>query len=180
MPSKYNLYLKHNNNLVKAPLSLNEVKEFLHIEAEFKEQDNLLYDLLNMATEYAEWYTGKSLMKKEWNIVCIGQIPSKLYLPHGPIISVTKVFCPNHFTITKYNYNIEIIGGYIEFFNMPHYGKVNIEYVAGYETVEEMPQVVKEGILHHISSAYHNRDNTQFTSQVKKLYDQFREVRLTL
>ena len=180
MSAKYNIYFKYHRHSIQSPLSLNEVKNFLNIEEGFSEKDNLLHDLLNIATDYAEWYTEKSLMQREWHMVCIGQIPSKLYLLYGPVIKVTKVTCENNPTFSEENYRIENIGGYVEFYNLQYDSKISIDYLAGHTNTHEIPRVIKEGILHHISSVYHRRDDNNYITHIKKLYDQFREVRLTL
>ncbi len=176
----HNIYFKHHHHSTQTPVSLNEVKNFLNIEEDFLEQDNLLHNLLNIATEYAEWYTEKSLMQREWNMVCVGQIPSKLYLLYGPIIKVTKITCENNPIFSEENYHIENIGGYIEFYNLHYDIKINIDYIAGHTSTDDIPETIKEGILHHISAVYHKRNDTNYITHIKKLYEQFREVRLTL
>lgn len=180
MSLNYNLYLKRDTCPIVLPLSILQVKGFLSIDANYSDQDELLVDLLKMATDYAEWYTEKSFMEQEWKIVCIGVVPNRLYLPFGPIIEVKMVSSDDVHKLAKDDYRVEEIGGYIEFLNNACYRKVEIIYASGHKSAGEVPAVIKEGILNHISCAYHNRDGTQFISKIKRLYDQFRELRLTL
>ncbi len=177
MVSNYNIYLKSLTNPKHPPLSIIQVKKFLNISPESNEQDDLLTDLLTMATEYAEWYTEKSLMEQEWKILCIGHIPNRLYLPHGPLIKVEQVTSPNE---TQPKYSVETIANYIEFFYLSSYGKVEITYKAGHTHQNEIPAFIKEGILQHIAYSYENRSDPQIMWHVKKSYDKFRELRLTL
>ena len=180
MTPSYNLYLKSLTFPKKAPLPLNQLKNFLSIDVNYHNQDDLLEDLLNMATEYAEWYTEKSFMRQEWKIVCIGQIPNRIYLPYGPIISVEKIILEDGTALSTNSYVVEIIGSYVQFFFLGYYGKIEIIYTSGHDDTGKIPAFVREGILWHVSYAYHNRNDIHLMSNVRKLYDQFREVRLTL
>ncbi|MBQ4875173.1 MAG: phage head-tail connector protein [Rickettsiaceae bacterium H1] len=180
MKPNYNLYLKRLKTYKEPPISILQVKKFLNIEDNYRNRDSLLADLLNIATEYAEWYTEKSFMKQEWKILCIGNIPKRIYLPFGPIIKVKKVKCQNQTLLDNDDYSVEIIGKYIEFHRLGYYGRVEIIYTASNKTPEEVPSLIKEGILQHVSYAYHNRNDSQLISDVKKLYEQFREIKLTI
>ncbi len=180
MSSNYNLYVRSGNNVKDSPLSLNEVKEFLNIDINFSDHDNLLTNLLNMATEYAEWYTEKSFMKQDWRVICVGCLPRRLYLPFGPVINVKEIKLESGEVLINNSYSVETIGNYVEFKFLGYYGKTEVIYTAGHESKEEVPGALQEGILQHVSYAYNNRDSSQFMLGVKKLYDQFRELKLTL
>ncbi|MCA4774818.1 phage gp6-like head-tail connector protein [Wolbachia endosymbiont of Mansonella ozzardi] len=56
------------------PVTLKEVKSFLRVEN--YQDDKLISSLISVATDYAEWYTEKSLVKQTW------QVSYEDYIPH--------------------------------------------------------------------------------------------------
>ena len=180
MASNYNLFLKSLTSPKIPPLTLNEVKKFLNIDIAYNDQDDFLGILLNMATEYAEWYIGKSFMRQVWKIACVGYIPKKIYLPCGPIIELREIILGDMSVMGSSMYVVETICGYVEFLSSSYYGKVEITYVAGHETAAEVPALIRVGLLQHIYSTYNNRADISLMTNIRSIYGQFCSLQLTL
>ncbi|MGL9718081.1 MAG: head-tail connector protein [Wolbachia sp.] len=142
--------------------------------------DNLS-DPIFMATDYAEWYMEKSLVKQTWQVSCEGYIPRRIYLSYGPvrvIISATATISKNQEKTTP-KYYFSDVGGYVEFFSYLNAIRVDIVYEAGYDNV---PEQIKLGIMQHVSALYKNRESevSSHLSEVKEVYSPFREPRVVL
>ncbi|AAZ68425.1 head-tail connector protein [Ehrlichia canis] len=166
------------------PITLSEVKSFLRINN--NQDDTLINNLITMASEYAQWYIEKSLMKQTWEISCSGYIPGKIQLLFNPIIKV------NYVKITHTNgteelidqkyYYVDTIQSYISFNKQIHGNKIEIVYEAGYTDNASIPAQIKHGILHHVAVSYKNRESENINNLtfIKNIYSPFRELKLVL
>ncbi|WCR58197.1 head-tail connector protein [Wolbachia endosymbiont of Ctenocephalides felis wCfeJ] len=171
--------VQRKSKLKSFPVTLEEVKSFLRIESD--QDDKLISNLIFMATDYAEWYMEKSLVKQTWQVSCEGHIPNRIYLSYGPvrvIISATATMSKNQEKRTL-KYYFSDIGGYIEFFNHLNAIRVEIVYEAGYDKV---PEQIKLGIMQHVSALYKNRESevNSYLSEVKGVYSPFCELKVVL
>ncbi len=157
-------------------ISLDMVKDFLRIKN--NSDDDLLNRLIEMAIEYAEWYMEKSLIKQKWQLVYKDHFSKKIYLNFGPVINVERVFITNNnVDYDVYDYSVHKIGGYIQLDSPVMYGELNIIYLTGYEQPNLIPGQIKEAILLHISSSYHQKSEI---SMIQKMYSPFREYKTLL
>ena len=177
-----NRNISYSKNLKSIPItsdrvvSLNLVKSFLRIAN--SEEDELLTNLISMATEYAEWYMEKSLLQKEYSLYYTGVIPKTLYLIFGPIIKINNVsFEYSKLTTKIYDYHLNLFTNTLEFRNTLGTGDLLIKYIAGYEDTNLIPEQIKEGILLHISSSYHQRSSI---SMIQKIYQPFRQYNIAI
>ncbi|WP_407809690.1 head-tail connector protein, partial [Staphylococcus aureus] len=51
---------------------------------------------------------------------------------------------------------------------------VAIEFVAGWESAEEVPEPIRQGILQHVAASYSNKVCAEIPEGAKALYDPFR------
>lgn len=178
------IYLTRKSAPVTYPVSLSMVKSFLRVEN--NQDDDLISNLVSIATEYAEWYMEKSLMRQKWQISCIGYIPRKIQLIFGPLIgveSVKTVFRNNDETVVNQDlYYVDMIGSYIEFYSYFNVRRLDVIYEAGHLDANLIPAQIKHGIAYHVAIAYKNREaeNSSSLAIVREIYSPFREVKVVL
>ncbi|UQD54670.1 phage head-tail connector protein [Anaplasma phagocytophilum] len=167
------------------PVSLEDAKLFLGINN--NKEDALLRNLISISTEYAQWYIERSLMQQTWQLSYSGEVvPKKIYLPFGPLISVTSVNTTSAWnekvTIKSNNYCVDMLRSSIELSSCLDSVRVEIVYSAGYLAPEIIPAQVRHGILHHTAISYKNRSNVDIKHMtfLKEMYLPFRELKLVL
>ncbi|ACZ49291.1 hypothetical protein ACIS_00733 [Anaplasma centrale str. Israel] len=167
------------------PVTLTEVKSFLGINN--NNEDSLLTDIISMSSEYAQWYIERSLGKQIWVLSYSGSnIPQKIYLPFGPVVSVISVGIVAHNatlrTISDKEYSVDSLRSSIVFPTAIRTSGIEIVYEAGYVDVRDIPMQIRHGILHHVAVAYKRRDSmtVEQLAFIKEIYTPFREVRLVL
>lgn len=190
------------------PFSVKEAKEFMKLENnELSEAENNLIDLLIiMATEYAEWYTGCSIISKIWEVVYKGKFTSMVELPCGPVKFIKQVYLDGYLinkkdsTVPQHDYFKLEEEKYLVFKKTFSYKYLKIVYRAGYSQ-GELPESIKLGILHHVASAYYkgylpkvnaektvsvfsrggdNSDMIETMKLLKQLYFPYRKLELCL
>ncbi|MGL9762601.1 MAG: phage head-tail connector protein [Wolbachia sp.] len=70
----------------------------LNLRLENYQNDKLISSFISVATDYAEWYTEKSLVKQTWQVSYEDYILHRIYLSYGPvkmIMSVTVTMSKN-------------------------------------------------------------------------------------
>ncbi|WP_395877431.1 head-tail connector protein [Ehrlichia muris] len=166
------------------PITLSEVKSFLRINN--NQDDILINNLITMASEYAQWYIEKSLMKQTWEISCSSYIPGKIQLLFNPIIKVNYVKTihtngSEEFIDQKY-YHVDTLLSYISFNKQIHGDRIEILYEAGYTDNALIPAQIRHGILHHVAISYKNRESENINNLtfIKNIYSPFRELKLVL
>jgi uncharacterized phiE125 gp8 family phage protein/SPP1 family predicted phage head-tail adaptor len=142
------------------PVSLAEVKIYLRIT--HAHEDAILADMIKAARLIAEEQTGKSLITQGWNITYDGAPPQRVFLPYGPIQSISNVvvylddasshiIAPTHYTLSARK---ELV-----FYQIPSGQRVEIDYVAGYgDAAEDVPASLRQALLLHIAYLYEHRD----------------------
>ncbi|MGN7678657.1 MAG: head-tail connector protein [Anaplasma sp.] len=167
------------------PVTLKEVRSFLEIHN--NKEDELLASLIAIAAEYAQWYIEQSLSRQTWLLSCAGNnIPKKICLPFGPVISVTSVVTTGTYgavnILEKGKYLLDVSRSSITLSSMSNVAKIDIVYDAGYADAKDVPMQIKCGILHHIAIAYKRRDEMRVghLTFIKEIYSPFREVKLVL
>ncbi|WCR59550.1 MAG: hypothetical protein PG978_000986 [Wolbachia endosymbiont of Ctenocephalides felis wCfeF] len=179
MSTSPKIHVQRKSKSKSLPVTLEEVKSFLRVEND--QDDKLISSLISVATDYAEWYTEKSLVKQTWQVSYEDYIPHRIYLSYGPvriIMSVTATISKNQEEkILKYYFSN--VGGYIEFLSHLNAIRVDVVYEAGYDNV---PEQIKLGIMQHVSALYKNRESEvkSYLSEVKGVYSPFREPRVVL
>ncbi|WP_395462658.1 head-tail connector protein [Wolbachia endosymbiont of Cantharis cryptica] len=175
------IYVQRKSKPKSFPVTLEEVKSFLRIEND--QDDKLISNLILMATDYAEWYMEKSLVKQTWQVSCEDYVPRRIYLSYGPvrvIISAIATISKNQEKRTLKCYFSDV-GSYVELFNYLNAIRVDVVYEAGYDNV---PEQIKLGIMQHVSALYKNRESEVISYLFKVVkevyYSPFRELRVVL
>ncbi|QGR03382.1 hypothetical protein EDL79_02135 [Ehrlichia ruminantium] len=178
------LCITRKSTPMSSPITLSEAKSFLRINN--NADDKLINNLIAIASEYAQWYIEKSLMRQIWQISCNGHIPRKIQLPFNPIIKVNyvKIIHTNgsEELIDKKQYYVDTALSHILFHTQANVNRIEILYEAGYTDTSLIPAQIKHGILHHVAVAYKNREseNTNLLTFIKDIYSPFRELKLVL
>ncbi|QJC27572.1 phage head-tail connector protein [Anaplasma platys] len=168
------------------PISLAEAKSFIGIKNE--EEDVLVRRLVSISTEYAQWFMEKSLAKQAWQLSYSGkQMPLKIYLPFGPLLSVSEVNIQEKSRgitvhVARDKYRVDTALSCIVFITPINTLKVEVTYLSGYENTDSIPAQVKYGILYHTAVAYKNRSDmdVRHLAFIKDIYQPFKEVRIVL
>ena len=167
------------------PVTLTEVKSFLGINN--NNEDGLLTNIISISSEYAQWYIEQSLSRQTWVLSYGGgNIPKKIFLPFGPIVSVVSVRVATQNTalrtVAKEEYFVDSLQSSVVVCTATGATKTEIVYEAGYADARDIPTQIKHGILHHVAVAYKRRDSmtVEHLAFIKEIYAPFREVRLVL
>jgi len=145
------------------PLTLEEIKNFLRIDADYTSDDDDLIATCRGAREKLEKELNLTfkpkVLKMQWN-------GDRIYIPYGPVTEVVKLTTASD-EVTELTYNISgldfpMIGndycdshyivypvGYNE-----NFGLFNLTYNAGYDT---LPYGLKQALLIQIDYEYKNR-----------------------
>ncbi len=160
-------------------VSLEETKSFMQIEHDV--EDNLLKELIKMATHLLEVYTGRSFLKQKWLYKChldlcndlgtlssnfdgkISQNNIKIPLVNVPIMEITKVTFDGKEVVSP-NFKLESIGSE-EFLSLNiknHQSKtaveLEVEYFAGYgENLTDIPYAIRLAVMMMVSRIYKDR-----------------------
>jgi uncharacterized phiE125 gp8 family phage protein len=172
------------------PLALEEAKKHVRVEPDFTEDDDYLRGLLLAVKDWAEGETSKALLTQTL-ILHLDRFPygRRVYLPRPPLQSVTGItYLDTTNTLqTLPVAQYQVVGarvtpdahapcGYI----LPAYGTwwpvtypvtecVQITYVAGWTTVEAVPQRIKQAMLIMLGDLYENRERIVTGATVEKL-----------
>lgn len=174
-------YLDMVEQPAEEPLTLSEVKQALAIDS--SEEDASLANLIKAARIMAEEYLKRSLITQSWQLQFDLYAPSIVVLPRGPVQSVTSV------KIIARDWSEQVLDSSAYYLNagkehlifdaVPMGQIVQIQYVAGYGSVADVPQTVKQGMLNHIINMYNNPDKEKsLPGSSTELYDQFRVIKL--
>jgi len=163
------------------PVTLTEAK--LHLRVDSADEDTLITRLITVAREAAEKYTKRSLITQTWKLVYDGYAPSEVFLPRGPIQSVTsaKIIARDNTetTIATNTYYLNSGKEKVVFDAAPFGHTVEIIYVAGYGDASNVPDSIKQGMLTHISHLYESRSaDLSLPKNSIPLYDAYRVIKL--
>lgn len=125
----------------------------VHLRLDLPDDRAYVLDLIDAATAYAEGAMDSSLGTQ--TIEATFYDGDKLWLPRGPIQSITSVVDANNTTITDYT-----VEGYgtidVLKVNRPYKGPLVVTYTAGFDAV---PADVKQAILCHVGTLYEFRES---------------------
>lgn len=166
---------------VLLPVSLAEAKR--HLRVDDNSEDALIEGLVRAATEHLDGWAGvlgRCLVEQEWR-QDFDRFAHELYLPLGPVISVTTVTWRNAAgqvaTVSASNYDLRTDAGgnncvrFDSDYSFPddlHESRaVSVTYKAGYETIPEesetpaqstVPAPIKAAILLLVGHWFSNRE----------------------
>ena len=166
------------------PVTLTEAKLYLRVDN--TNEDTLITDLITAARMVAESWLRRSLITQTWQLAFDLGIPSSIWLPMGPVISLVSVIVVNQDGTTTIpdssTYWLNAAQNALVMNTILTGFKVQITYTAGYGADENtLPRPIKQGILAHIASMYDSRGESGdsiLPEQTVGLYAPYREVRL--
>jgi len=161
------------------PVSLEEAKKHLIVDADDTSEDTLIYGCISAARKAAESFLGRSLITQTWDLY-LDSFPNADFIdiPFPPLASVTHVkYKATDYgttaTLTTWaatNYIVDTINepGSIRLaygISWPTtYGEaqdVQIRFVCGYGNASAVPQNIKQAILLKLTDLYENRGDTE-------------------
>jgi uncharacterized phiE125 gp8 family phage protein len=162
------------------PLTLAETKLFLRLDA--ADVDALVTRLIAAARQAAEEYLRRSLITQSWSLAFDDSAPMLVDLPMGPVQSITSVVSTaQDGTPTNVAANQYLLGAGKRqlFFASPVIGNiVSITYVAGFGAAASVPEIIKQGMLHHIAAMFEGRAVTVLPETSRALYAAWRVERV--
>ena len=155
-------------NLVTAatfyPVSIGEGREHLRVTG--TDEDDLIESYIKAATLYAENYTEKIWSTQTWDYF-LDDFPTTIQIPYLPLQSVTFVkYYDEDNTLTTLvedtDYRVDLNQGKIEYIdNWPSVydrsSAVNVRFVCGYASVDNIPEDIKHAIKLILGAYYENR-----------------------
>lgn len=151
------------------PINLIEAKTHMRVDCD--SDDDYIISLITAAREWCETYQNRAYIAQTWE-VALDEFLNKIELPKPPLQSVTSIKYYNaneeETTISTDDYYVDTYSqkGIISLKHNKQWPKIRlrpvngviIRYVAGYESVEDVPKKVKQAILMLISHWYENRE----------------------
>lgn len=158
------------------PLTLEEVKIHLKIEADETTEDTLLNSLITSARIHAETYTRRALGAQTWTLymdkfdydddeICISYPPLtavnsvKYYDEYGVLITMS----PTLYQVDTHSTPGRIVIAYGEVWPQTELGRINaveIEFNCGYtDGVNIIPESIKQAMLLMIGHWYSNKES---------------------
>jgi len=155
------------------PLNLEEAKA--HLRVDIEDDDGIILDLIKVSRQYAETVTGRALVTQTWKYY-IDDFPVKDYieLPKPKLQSVSSFkYTDYNLTVTTLVENTDYI---VDTNSEPGrvvlaYGKtwptttlhvtspIEIIFICGYGTPDDVEQSIKQGMKIDISDMYENRES---------------------
>jgi len=170
--------IKTTSELNFLPVSLEEVKGFIHVEGENLDEDDLLTLHIKAATHTLEVLGWQSIIQKT-RVLYLRDYPDKIYLPYPPfqalnsVLSVTSIkYLPssdgeNYTALNSSNYGLNetSFSPYIYWKSNASFPAIfddvkaiEVIYNTGYPDAESVPSEIKSVILCLVSHLYDNRD----------------------
>lgn len=152
------------------PINLDDVKK--HTIIEITDDDALVESLIVAAVQYAENYTRRALMTQTWKLK-LDSFPSLIKLYKNPVQSVSSIQYVdtdgNTQTESSSIYTVDtdaepalIYEAYNQVWSSTRdiRNAVTITFVAGYATVDDVPQQIKQALYMLIAHWYKNREDS--------------------
>ncbi len=151
------------------PVTLDRAKEALRVTG--TDDDNYITDLIKVAREYAEEFTGRAFLEQVWDATFDqGKLPRDgiIELPRPPLKALRdRILYLDTEGVLQYlpeeNYTVDhkSTPGRIQFENMPAikdtFSALYFRYRAGYDSVDAVPNIIKQAILYMVVHFYENR-----------------------
>lgn len=154
------------------PVTLQEVLDYCKIDTGI--EDDIITDLIITAREQCEDYTGLSIVPRTVTAL-VNNACGALYLPYGPVISVSSVTDAENVVIDTDNYELQ--GFYFPRIISPVDCGLTFVYTAGYGIA---PEKIKTAIKQQVFFLYENRGEknveTTLSAQAKSTLQRLRRV----
>jgi uncharacterized phiE125 gp8 family phage protein len=166
------------------PITLAQAKTYLRVDV--TTEDTVITDMIVAARMTAENWLRRSLINQVWKLAYDDLLPQTVYLPMGPVNSVTSVTVINRDastqTVNSTSYYLNAAKTALMFDSTPSGFRIEIIYNSGYGSdASGVPAPIRQGMLSHIASMYESRgeqEQSAIPEQTLNLYAPFREVML--
>lgn len=134
------------------PITYRDIKSHLRLDSD--DEKDYIELLISAAVAAAEKHT-ESLMTSRTITLTSYSTQSRIYLPFGPVTSITSISDYSSNTITNYELEYDGTEAYVEI-NESFESPVTITYIAGYAT---LPADLKVAIMAHVGHLFNNRES---------------------
>lgn len=176
---------------VQLPILLSEVRDFLKIS--HQEEDAILTSHIRAATSACESFTGRKLIRQQWQLTLNNWGEGAIQIPLSPILTVDKIeyWNMNIFQeISETNYLLDNTSYQAKILPQPTFqwpdpardvAAIRITVSAGFgEGQNDVPHDIRQGILHWIAVVYDGNGiaGSQAVIMAEKLWQPYRRVAL--
>lgn len=182
-------------NLISAstqlPILLSEVRDFLKIS--HQDEDALLASYIRAATGVCENFTGRQLIKQQWQLSLNDWREEVVSLPFSPVLSIDRIevwdgaifqtINPENYLLDKTSYQARVLPS--PAFQWPdpqiEVGGIKIIVSAGFgDDQNAVPHDIRLGIIHWVAAAYdgHGTSENQAILMAEKLWQPYRRMAL--
>jgi uncharacterized phiE125 gp8 family phage protein len=163
------------------PISLEYAKSYLRIDD--NGYDHIIIDMIKAVRELAENYLGKVLITQSWQLRVDDEIPNIINLLIAPVTKIDKIVAVRDddkaYILAKELYSLKWDQENIEFKYQILAKYIEIFFTGGYGNVEDIPQIIKQGMLIHLANLFENKISIgDLPSATIQLYSPFRKIRI--
>jgi len=172
-------------------VGLSEVRDFLKIS--HRDEDAMIAGYIRAATAACETFTGRKLIKQQWQLILNDWMEDVVQIPLSPVLSVDKIevwqaevfqeILPDHYLLdrTSYQTKIQPRAGY--HWTVPEIEAegIKITVSAGFGADRnDVPHDIRQGLLHWVAAAYDDGGSAgnQAALMAEKLWQAYRRVAL--
>jgi uncharacterized phiE125 gp8 family phage protein len=163
----------------KFSLSLEEIKKFLRVTQDH--DDKIISNMSIAAQDIAEKYMNFCLSAKEITLE-VSPTSNKVIVPLRPISKIESIkfkYDENLKNIDESLYDIAPFQDYIIIDSSLRGKTLQINYIAGFNKEEDIPQAIVQGLMLHIAEMYDKQMiSTILPSSVKLLYSPFMSYKI--
>lgn len=152
------------------PITTAEAKLFLHLDADFTDEDTLILSLIKSGVDRCERVTGRALITQTWRAT-LDYFADVIELPYPPLISVSGIAyddtngAAQTASSSLYTVDADSLPGRIRLAydqdwpdTRDYPGAVRITYVAGYGAAAAVPSEIKDQLKKYVALCYRFRD----------------------
>ena len=173
------------------PILLSEVRDFLKIS--HQDEDALLASYIRAATGVCENFTGRKLIKQQWQLSLNDWREEVVTLPLSPVLSIDnievwdgsifQVIDPAHYLLDNTSFQARILPSPTYQWPDPQIevGGIKILVSAGFgDDQNTVPHDIRLGIMHWVAAAYdgHETSENQAINIAEKLWQPYRRMAL--
>lgn len=153
------------------PVTLDEAKRHLRVEADITDDDALITALIVAAREGAEHLTGRALLAQTWELA-LDAFADEISLPHPPLTGVTSIqyvdpdgalqtLAADDYLLDSHSTPVRLTPAYGVCWpdTRRQANAVLIRYTAGYADAASVPAEIKSWMLLRIGMLYENRES---------------------
>lgn len=146
---------KDDSQIAIDVVSLDEAKEYIKVELDITEEDDLIEDLITTSVSQCEGYLNISIIPATVTTILNNSLGG-IELPYGPIESFSSLKdCDDNELTADEGYKLQGID--FRTIKFPCYAYLKAEYTTGYT---ELPQHFKTAVLQQVAYLYENRGDT--------------------